>query len=62
MSMLNCEIYHRGTVSKVADTELLTPTNDRTPYFRPPGSISGVGRVRRKQINTYLHPFKIYLH
>ena len=30
MSLLNCEIYQRGRVSRVADTELIA-TTERTP-------------------------------
>ena len=46
MSLLNCEIYQRGRVSRVADTELLLLIAHLT---RPPGSIPGVGGVWRNQ-------------
>ena len=48
MSLLNCEIYQRGRVSRVADTELILPI---AHLILAPGSIAGVGRVRRNQIS-----------
>ena len=40
MSLLNCEFYQRGRVSRVADTELIQLI---AYLIRPPGSIPGVG-------------------
>ena len=40
MSLLNCEIYQRGRMSKVADTELLLLI---AHLILTPGSIPGVG-------------------
>ena len=40
LSELNCEIYQRGRVCRVADTELVLPI---THLIRPTGSIPGVG-------------------
>ena len=40
MSLLNCDIYQRGRVSRVADTKLV---HFITYLIRPPGSILGVG-------------------
>ena len=45
MSLLNCEIYQHE-VSRVADTELIQLI---AHLIRPPGSIPGVGCVRRNQ-------------
>ena len=49
MSLLNCDIYQRGRVSRVAYTELVLLI---AHLIRPPGSIPGVGWVKRYQINT----------
>ena len=40
MSLLNCEIYQRGRVSRVTDTELILVI---AHLIKPPGSITGVG-------------------
>ena len=40
MSLLNCEIYQRGGVSRIADTELLLLI---AHLIQSPGSIPGVG-------------------
>ena len=40
MRLLNCEIYQRGRVPMVDDTELLLLI---AHLIRPPGSIPGVG-------------------
>ena len=41
ISLLNCEIYQRGRVSRVADTELARPILI-AHLIRPPGSIPDV--------------------
>ena len=46
MRLLNCEIYQRGRVSRVTDTELVLLM---AHLIRPPGSIHDVGRVRRNK-------------
>ena len=48
MSLLNCEIYQRGTVSRVADTKIILLI---AHLIRPSGSIPGVGRVKPNQTN-----------
>ena len=44
------EIYQRGRVSRIADTEPLLLI---AHLIRPPGSIYGVGRVRRNKKNSW---------
>ena len=39
-SLLNCEVYQRGRVSRVADTEFMLLI---VHLIRPPGSITGGG-------------------
>ena len=39
MSLLNCNIYQRDQVSRIADTELILLT---AHLIQPPGSIAGV--------------------
>ena len=46
MSLLKCEIYQRGWVSRVADTKLILFV---AYLIRPSGLIPGVGWVRRNQ-------------
>ena len=48
MSLLNCEIYQRVRVSRVADTDLLLLISH---LIRSPGSIPGLRWVRRNQTN-----------
>jgi len=50
MNLLNCEVYQRGRVSRVADTELILSIAHLT---RLPGSIPGVGWVRRNQTKNW---------
>ena len=47
--MLNCEIHQRAQVSTVADMELILLI---IHLIWPPGSIPGVGWVRRNQTNN----------
>ena len=54
MSLLNYEIYQRGWASRVADIELVLLI---THLIWPPGSIPGVGRVRRNQTTKYARMF-----
>ena len=49
--LLNCEIYQRGVVSRIADTELLLWSHIS---IRPPSSIPGVGWVRRNAWESVL--------
>ena len=57
MSLLNCEIYQRGRVSRIADTELILLI---THLIRPPGSNPGVERVRYTQQQQ--HDFRMQMH
>ena len=51
MSLLNCEIYQRGRVSRVADTEFILLI---IHLIRPPSSIPGVWWVKRNQTNKHI--------
>ena len=63
VSLFNCEIYQRGRVSRVADTELVLLSYTS---IRPQGSIPGVDELgaiilRGTLSERYLKYIKIYM-